>query len=192
MLQSWRGWRGRWRRRSLLSERTGQRGWVLHRHDSDFKKKKQRKKKVRPWSIPALCSLHFLLLNFHQPPHNNMADPACGTGATQLELQTEIRLLQLVWDQPRQEMMTEGETREEIRIERKERNKIRRLRTDRSVKWRKASFTKGTKCAALSITNTGLGRPLLVDHLLLQFRGRTARRIAPVVSRLTFTGMHFT
>lgn len=74
-----------------------------------FKKKKQRKKKVRPWSIPALCSLHFLLLNFHQPPHNNMADPACGTGATQLELQTEIRLLQLVWDQPRQEMMTEGE-----------------------------------------------------------------------------------
>lgn len=74
-----------------------------------FKKKKAKKKKVRPWSIPALCSLHFLLLNFHQPPHNNMADPACGTGATQLELQTEIRLLQLVWDQPRQEMMTEGE-----------------------------------------------------------------------------------
>lgn len=44
--------------------------------------------------VPALCRFYFLIPNLHQPPHNNMADPACGTGATQLE--TRIRPVQLV------------------------------------------------------------------------------------------------
>lgn len=38
------GWRGRWKRRSLLSERIGQGRWVRPRHDSDLGKKKKGKK----------------------------------------------------------------------------------------------------------------------------------------------------
>lgn len=35
--------------------------------------------------IPASPSPYFLLLNLHQPSHNNMADPVCRTAASQLE-----------------------------------------------------------------------------------------------------------
>lgn len=34
----------------------------------------------RKWDtlgVPALCRSYFLIPNLHQPPHNNMADPAC-------------------------------------------------------------------------------------------------------------------
>lgn len=34
------GWRSEWRRQSLFSERTGQRGWIQLQHGSDLKKKK--------------------------------------------------------------------------------------------------------------------------------------------------------
>lgn len=35
--------------------------------------------------LQLLCRFYFLISNLRQPPHNNMADPAYGTGATQLE-----------------------------------------------------------------------------------------------------------
>lgn len=35
--------------------------------------------------LQLLCRFYFLISNLRQPPHNNMADPAYGTGAAQLE-----------------------------------------------------------------------------------------------------------
>lgn len=44
--------------------------------------------------LQLLCRFYFLISNLRQPPHNNMADPAYGTGATQLETRPpEVQLL---------------------------------------------------------------------------------------------------
>lgn len=60
---------------------------------ADGKQRGRRKSGILEYPGEMEPPLHFLLPNFHQPPHNNMADPACGTGATQLETQTRSRLV---------------------------------------------------------------------------------------------------
>lgn len=75
----------------------GHGGREIIRHAAEQKLKKKKEGKVRSRSVPERRSPP-TSLNFHQPPHNNMAAPACGTGAPQLEPQ--IRLARLVWGQP--------------------------------------------------------------------------------------------
>lgn len=48
--------------------------------------------------LQLLCRFYFLISNLRQPPHNNMAAPACGTGATQLETRPpRLQLLRAGW-----------------------------------------------------------------------------------------------
>lgn len=53
------------------------RGWVRRQHGQGLPEKSA--------DLQLLCRFYFLISNLRQPPHNNMADPACGSGATQLE-----------------------------------------------------------------------------------------------------------
>lgn len=128
-----------------------QRGRIQLQHDRDLKKKK----KVGSESVPALCRLHFLLLNLHQPPHNNMADPACGTGATQLE--TRIRPVQLIRERrgdEKENRPSKSNHKEIIMWERK------RSGAEGGFMEKKED-SKRPLSVPFSVTSTGLYRPLL-------------------------------
>lgn len=71
------------------------RGWVRRQHGQGLPEKSA--------DLQLLCRFYFLISNLRQPPHNNMADPACGTGATQLETRP-----------PRLQLLRAGQRDEEI------------------------------------------------------------------------------
>lgn len=50
------------------------RGWVRRQHGQALPEKSA--------DLQLLCRFYLLISNLRQPPHNNMADPACGSGAT--------------------------------------------------------------------------------------------------------------
>lgn len=134
--------------------------------------------KVGSLSVPALCRLYFLIPNLHQPPHNNMADPACGTGATAHSWRHGS--VRCSWSESSWggwlggggTRRPPGENRHEInKIIRRRRWMRERKRSgaeDGFVEEKKKEDSKRPQFVQFSGTSTDLWLPLLAKGLVLQ------------------------